>query len=131
VNRLLGIKPVERKKERERSCTRVSPPVNRRSIYLTSQVKRLRSYAEEKGYEIVKVYEEEAASGLNENRRRKLQSAYGMLREKKADLVLVEFKDRLSRFGFNYLKALAESYGASVEVVNGDVKKDAMQELVG
>ena len=52
-------------------------------------------------------------------------------REKKADLLLMEFKDRLSRFGFNYLKALAESYSASVEVVNGDVKKDAMQELVG
>jgi putative resolvase len=88
------------------------------------------SYAEEEGYEVVKVYEE-VASGLNENRRRKLQSAYGMLREKKADLLLVESKDRLSRFGFNYLKALAESYSASVEVVNGDVKKGAMQELVG
>jgi len=57
----------------------VSPQVNKGSIYLTSQVKRLRSHAEEKGYEVVKVYEE-VASGLNENRRRKLQSAYGMLR---------------------------------------------------
>jgi predicted site-specific integrase-resolvase len=28
------------------------------------------------------------------------------------------------------LKSLAESYGASVDVMNGDVKKDAMQELV-
>jgi putative resolvase len=124
VNRLLGIKPVERK--RAILYARVSS--SEQKEHLTSQVKRLRSHAEEKGYEVVKVYEE-VASGLNENRR-KLRSAYGMLREKKADLLLVEFKDRLSRFGFNYLKALAESYSASVEVVNGDVKKDAMQELV-
>ena len=124
VNRLLGIKPVERK--RAILYARVSSSEQKEN--LTSQVKRLRSYAEEKGYEVVKVYEE-VASGLNENRR-KLQSAYGMLREKKADLLLVESKDRLSRFGFDYLKSLAESYSASVEVVNGDVKKDAMQELV-
>ena len=124
VNRLLGIKPVERK--RAVLYARVSSSEQKEN--LTSQVKRLRSYAEEKGYEIVKVYEE-VASGLNENRR-KLRSAYGMLREKKADLLLVESKDRLSRFGFDYLKSLAESYAAGVEVVNGDVKKDAMQELV-
>ncbi|MEM3186372.1 MAG: hypothetical protein QXQ39_06805 [Conexivisphaerales archaeon] len=40
----------------------------------------------------------------------------------------MKFKDRLSRFCFNYLKSLAESYGAS-EVVKGDVKKEAMQEI--
>jgi len=124
VNRLLGIKPVERK--RAILYARVSS--SEQKEHLTSQVKRLRSYAEEKGYETIKVYEE-VASGLNENRM-KLQSAYGMLREKKAEMLLVEFKDRLSRFSFNYLKSLAESYCASVEVVNGDVKKDAMQELV-
>lgn len=61
---------------------------------------------------------------------RKLASAYNLLREGKAYVVLVEFKDRLSRFGFNYLKSLAENYGASMEVVDGDVKKDEMQELV-
>ncbi|MEM0118665.1 MAG: recombinase family protein [Conexivisphaerales archaeon] len=65
---------------------------------------------------------------MNENRR-KLESAYRMLREKKADILLVKFNDRLSRFGFNYLKSLAESYCASVEVVKGDVKKEAMQEI--
>ncbi len=95
--------------------------------HLKRQVERLTKHASERGYDIVKVYEE-MSSGLNENRR-KLESAYRMMREGKADLVLVEFKDRLSRFGFNYLSSLAESYGASVEVVNGDMKKDAMQEI--
>jgi putative resolvase len=92
-------------------------------------VKRLSSYAEEKGCEIIKVYEE-VASGLNENRM-KLQSAYNMLREKKAEMLLVEFKDRLSRFSFNYLKSLAESYCASVEVVNGDVSEEGCYAAAG
>ncbi len=94
--------------------------------HLKSQVEKLTKYAPSKGYDTIKVYEE-VASGL-ENRG-KLASAY-LVRERKADLVLVEFKDRLSRFGFNYLSRRAESYGASVEMVNGVVKKDAMQELV-
>jgi putative resolvase len=119
VNRLLGIKPIERK----RAIMYARVFSSEQKEHLTSQAKRLRNHAEEeKGYKIVKVYEE-VASGLNENRR-KLQFAYGMLRENKADLVLVEFKDRLSRFGFNYLKSLAESYCASVEVVNGDVSEE-------
>jgi putative resolvase len=111
VNRLLGIKPIERK--RAILYARVSS--SEQKEHLT------RSF--------VKVYEE-VASGLNENRR-KLQSAYGMLREKKGDLVLVEFKDRLSRFSFNYLKSLAESYGASVEVVNGDVSEERCYAAAG
>ncbi|MDG6921532.1 MAG: IS607 family transposase [Nitrososphaerota archaeon] len=121
----MGTRPVERKK----AILYAMVSSSEQKDHLASQVKRLESSAEEKGYDGVKVYGE-VASGLNENRRN-LESAYRMLKEKRADLVLVEFKDRLSRFGFNYLKSLAESYGASVEVVNGDVKKeDAMRELV-
>ncbi|MEM3186373.1 MAG: recombinase family protein, partial [Conexivisphaerales archaeon] len=48
---------------------------------LKSQVERLTKHASEIGYEIVKVYEE-MSSGLNENRK-KLESAYRMLREKR------------------------------------------------
>jgi putative resolvase len=124
IQRILGKTPHEMKR-----CiiyARVSS--HEQKPHLKTQVERLEKYAETRGYEVVKVLEE-VASGLNENRR-KLQTAYNMIRNEQADLLLVEFKDRLSRFGFNYLKALAESYGASVEAVNGDVKKDAMQELV-
>ena len=72
----------------------------------------------------------EVASGLNENRR-KLHQALKRIERRGADVLIVEFKDRLTRFGFNYLARLVESYGGGVEVVENDVKKDAMQELVG
>ena len=88
----------------------------------------MKKYADEKGYIVVRTYQE-IGSGLNE-RRRNLEQVYNMLRRREADMVLVEFKDRLTRFGFSYLEQLAESYGGRVEVVENDVKKDAMQELV-
>jgi len=125
IGRLLGLQPPAKSK-RAILYARVSS--HEQKPHLQSQLQRLQKHATQRGYEIVKTYAE-VASGLNENRR-KLTSAYNMLRDKKADLILVEFKDRLSRFGFNYLTQLAQSVGATVEVVNGDVKKDAMQELV-
>ena len=125
IRRLLGKAPRD---ETKRCVIYARVSSHEQKPHLKSQVERLEKYAESRGYEIVKVLEE-TASGLNENRR-KLQTAYNTLKIGRANLILVEFKDRLSRFGFNYLKSLAESYGASVEVMNGDVRKDAMQELV-
>jgi putative resolvase len=77
---------------------------------------------------VVRTYQE-IGSDLNE-RRRNLEQVYNMLRRREADMVLVEFKDRLTRFGFSYLEQPAESYGGRVEVVENDVKKDVVQELV-
>jgi putative resolvase len=124
IDRLLGVKREE--KQRAIIYARVSSETQKE--HLVNQVRRLKKYADEKGYIVVKTYQE-IGSGLNE-RRRKLEQVYNKLRRREADVVLVEFKDRLSRFGFKYLEQLAESYGGWVEVVENDVKKDAMQELV-
>ncbi len=47
-------------------------------------------------------------------------------------ILLVEHKDRLTRFGFNYIKNWLESTGRKIEVVNeaDDDKTDLMQDLV-
>jgi len=46
--------------------------------------------------------------------------------------LLVEHKDRLIRFGFNYLVLLAEEQGKTIEVVNcaEDEKEDLIQDFV-
>ena len=46
------------------------------------------------------------------------------------DVVLVEFKDRLARFGFTYLVEAFGAHGVRVEVLDGPVPIDAAQELV-
>jgi putative resolvase len=124
IDRLLGIeaKPALR----ALLYTRVS--FHSQKDHLESQLERLNKHAQEKGYQVVGAYRE-VASGLNENRKG-LAQALKKLEKREADVLLVEFKDRLTRFGFTYLARLVESYGGRVEVVEDDVKKDLMQELI-
>lgn len=46
------------------------------------------------------------------------------------DGVLVEFKDRLARFGFAYVVEALAGHGVRVDVVDGPVAVDATQEPV-
>jgi predicted site-specific integrase-resolvase len=48
------------------------------------------------------------------------------------EVLLVEHKDRLTRFGFNYLKVLLEKRGITIEVVNPsqDDKEDLLKDFV-
>ena len=65
---------------------------------LENQAKRLEEYALARGYKIKQTVKE-FGSGLNDNR--KLLSQ--ILKEDKYDKIIVEHKDRLTRFGFNYI----------------------------
>jgi excisionase family DNA binding protein len=125
IDRLLGVK-TEIPEPRAVLYARVSS--HDQKEHLESQLNRLARFAQERSYHVVKAYGE-VASGLSENRH-KLHQALKRIERREADVLLVEFKDRLTRFGFNYLARLIESYGGRVEVVESDVKKDAMQELV-
>ena len=94
---------------------------------LNTQAERLVGYATAKGYQTKEVVKE-IGSGVNDNRQ-KLQK---ILREGKATKIVVEHKDRLTRFGFNYLLTLLGKQGCSIEIVNeaGNDKDDLMQDLV-
>jgi len=104
---------------------RVSSSENKNNLDI--QAERLIGYATAKGYQIKEVVKE-IGSGVNDNRQ-KLQK---ILREGKATKIVVENKDRLTRFGFNYLTTLLEKQGCSIEIVNeaGNNKDDLMQDLV-
>ena len=80
---------------------------------LTEQQNRLESYAIAKGYTIVKLVSE-ISSGMNDNRPKlsKILSSDGY------DVIVVEHKDRLTRFGFNYIKDLLEKDNKRIDVVN-------------
>jgi putative resolvase len=95
---------------------------------LDRQFEHLMDYASMRGYQVIETIRE-IGSGLND-RRPKLLRILRMVAEREVDVIVVEYKDRLTRFGFNYLAEFAQSHGARVETVFGDVKKDATQELV-
>lgn len=105
--------------------SRVSSSENKSN--LNSQAERLTQYAIARGYQIKEVVKE-VGSGVNDNRP-KLQK---ILREGKATKIIVEHKDRLTRFGYNYLATLLLPLGGEIEVVNQTTedKEELMQDLV-
>ena len=80
---------------------------------LKEQQKRLESYAISKGYTIIKLISE-ISSGMNDNRP-KLSK---LLLSDDYDVIVVEHKDRLTRFGFNYIRNLLEKDNKKIDVVN-------------
>jgi predicted site-specific integrase-resolvase len=69
------------------------------------------------------------ASGLKEDRRG-LKKVFEALRAGQADVIVVAWKDRLTRFEFRYLENHAGDLGARIEVVNEQEEKAPQRELV-
>jgi putative resolvase len=94
---------------------------------LERQAERLKEYAIARGYQIKHVVKE-IGSGVNDARPKLMK----LLNQKDYKILLVEHKDRLTRFGFNYIKGWLESTGRKIEIVDetDDDKTDLMQDLV-
>jgi predicted site-specific integrase-resolvase len=69
------------------------------------------------------------ASGLNEDRRG-LRELIEMAKRREVQAVVVAYRDRSTRFGSEYLKALFSILGVDVYVVFQGEPKDYAQELV-
>lgn len=105
---------------------RVSSSENKSN--LEAQAERLKQYAIAKGYTIIQVIKE-VGSGVNDNRKQ-LQKLFSS--DEDWAILIVEHKDRLMRFGFNYIDALMTKMGKKIEVVNlaEDEKTDLVQDLI-
>ncbi len=95
---------------------------------LERQVEYLTQYCSSKGYRVVDVLSD-AGSGLNANRKGPLKLLDYVV-NRQVDVVVITYKDRLTRFGFEYLEYFFKQHGVRVEVVFGEEPKDAYQELV-
>ena len=94
---------------------RVSSTTNKAS--LDGQLERMRLYAYARGYKIVDEIKE-ISSGLNDNRPKLNQ----IFKRTDFNILLCEYKDRLTRFGFEYIKSLFGRVGVSVEAINESTK---------
>jgi len=95
---------------------------------LERQINYLTNYATAKGYKVVEVLKD-IASGLN-TQRKGLLRLFKLVEGRSVDVVLITYKDRLTRFGFEYLEEFFSTMGVRIEVVFGKEPKDATQELV-
>ncbi len=96
---------------------------------LERQLQALREWVR-KTYGDVEVVEvTDIGSGID-TKRRGLWELVEMARRRQIDAVVVAYKDRLTRFGFEYLEELFKAYGVKVVVAFQEEPKDYMQELV-
>ncbi len=86
---------------------------------LERQVQRLRDYAAARGYQVAKEVTE-IASGLNDSRPKFLK----LLADPTIGTIIVEHKDRSTRFGWNYITTLMEAQGRRMEAVFPDDTSD-------
>jgi putative resolvase len=93
---------------------------------LERQVGRLLEYANNK-YQSVELFKD-IGSGLNENRRQ-FKKLLSRIPDPDVSAVLVEYKDRLSRYGFDTFKSYCESLGVHVEVMEESDSKEFEQEF--
>lgn len=121
-NRFLGIQ--EKKEEKVVIYCRVQSTVNKTN--LETQKERLVSYCNARGYKVTKVVTE-FGSDMNDSRP-KLEK---LLTDLDFTMLVVEHKDRLTRFGFNYIELLFKSKGIKLEVINNveDDKQDIIQDF--
>lgn len=93
---------------------------------LNGQIERCTNFANGKGLEVNKIYKE-IASGMNDKRPKLMN-----LLESQPTHIIVEHKDRLTRFGFNYLEKLLNQQGCEILVLNRDKEDetDLMKDFI-
>lgn len=102
---------------------RVSSP-ERRKTDLEYQAKRMSDFCISNGWKIDRIIKE-VGSGLNDSRPKLMELFEG---KRNIQRIVVEHKDRLTRFGFNYLLALAEARG--IEIIVADKTESQKEDLM-
>lgn len=102
---------------------RVSSPEQRKTD-LEYQAKRMSDFCISNGWKIDRVIKE-VGSGLNDSRPKLMELFEG---KRNVQRIVVEHRDRLTRFGFNYLLALAEARG--IEIIVADKTENRKDDLM-
>ena len=90
------------------------------------QMQRLKDYAAARGYQVTKIVSE-LASGLNESRPKFLK----LLTDASIGVIVVEQRDRATRFGLTYIEQLMQMQGRRLEVIfPSDTDNDLVDDFI-
>lgn len=103
----------------ERVCVYARISSRSRAKEIQYQIDRIVEFSNAKGFSVDKIYKE-VASGMNDNRK----EFWKMINSEPTKIV-VKNKDRLTRFGFNYLDKLLKKQGCEIIVMNKDKEDEA------
>ena len=94
---------------------------------LERQVGRILEYCVTNGWK-AELYKD-IGSGLNDNRKQ-FKKLLKRISHDDIARVVVEYKDRIARYGFELFKSFCESYGVEIVIMKECVKKEFEEELV-
>lgn len=69
----------------------------------------------------------EVGSGLNDNRK-EFKKLLDMVMNDEIDRIFILYKDRLTRFGFNYLEQICNKFGTKIIVISEEIQEKSIQE---
>lgn len=129
VQKLQGVGSEEvRDQEVVAAYCRVSSHDQKTKGDLERQKGRVLTYCSSKGYYVPHVLAE-VASGMSESRP-KLKTLFTLVSSGDVDLVVIEHKDRLTRFMFKVFESFFESHGVAIECMESTIGKTYEEELV-
>lgn len=126
TGRVFIVEDLQEKPIKVATYARISSSENKDN--LEKQKERLRLYCAAKGYKIDKEVTE-IGSGFDD-KRPKLEK---LLLDSTITVIVVEHKDRFSRFGINYIQKLLEKDQRRIEIINEveeNIKEDLIQDFV-
>ncbi|SHL07124.1 Predicted site-specific integrase-resolvase, partial [Alkalithermobacter thermoalcaliphilus JW-YL-7 = DSM 7308] len=121
LNSVLGINP---KKKITIGYCRVSS--NKQKDDLERQIENVKTYMIAKGYQFKII--SDIGSGINYNKKG-LNQLIDMITNREVDKIVILYKDRLIRFGFEIIENLCKKYGTTIEIID-NTEKTEEQELV-
>lgn len=105
--------------------SRVSTTKQKDDLIRQEQV--IREYMVSNGTKVDNVYTD-IASGMNCNRNG-LNKLLTDVFNKKIDTIYISYKDRLSRFGFEYFLNICDHFDTKIEILNSTTEEDYQNEL--
>ena len=97
---------------------------------LNNQIEVIKNYMLNNGIKPDNIYSD-IASGMNENRKQ-FNQLLETIFKREVKTVYITFKDRLSRFGFNYFKQIFNYFGTNIVILDEqeETNKTYQQELM-
>ena len=124
LNHFLCIKGIGTKTKKVTGYYRVSS--NNQKDDLVRQIENVKTYMIAKGYSFDVITD--IGSGINYNKKG-LNQLIDMITNSEVEKIVVLYKDRLLRFGFEIIENLCNKYGTTIEIID-NTEKTEEQELV-
>lgn len=124
LNHFLGLKPNTQLNKKTIGYCRVSS--HKQKDDLDRQIENVKTYMFTKGYSFEIITD--IGSGINYNKKG-LNQLIDMVTNSEVDKIIVLYKDRLIRLGYELIENICNKYGTTIEIID-NTEKTEEQELV-